>query len=225
MPAVWQWKNHFPAGAVTNDWAATVDILPTMLEAAGLEKPAAVKFDGLSLLSLLTSSGTAVASSGSGKTVKPSHHLRDKVNSTDFSMKGRVIAGENAGVSALKSRMFLWHKDTERYSDQEDRYQSAGYFEDVKVITSGHQGCVIRIFDLKHDPFEHHNIAGKAARACEVSFGRFDAASIGKIVNSESAKAHCDGDGSGVVKVDPEACMKKFHRNIALKVEVCLFTF
>ena len=42
-------------------------------------------------------------------------------------------------------------------------------FSFCQIITEGPSGCVIRIFDLRHDPYEHHNLA-KGAHHCRVAF-------------------------------------------------------
>jgi len=42
-------------------------------------------------------------------------------------------------------------------------------FSFCQIITEGPSGCVIRVFDLRHDPYEHRNLA-KGAHHCRVAF-------------------------------------------------------
>ncbi len=54
VPCYWRWPGKFGAGGKLNTIAANIDVAPTLLEACGVAKPAKVKFDGLSVLPLLT---------------------------------------------------------------------------------------------------------------------------------------------------------------------------
>ncbi len=54
VPAIAWWPGRIPAGRVTGEIAATVDVLPTIVETAGGELPAGRKIDGENLLPLLT---------------------------------------------------------------------------------------------------------------------------------------------------------------------------
>ena len=54
MPCFVRWPGRFKAGLKIDRIAAHIDIVPTLLEACGAEKPADVSFDGVSLLPLLT---------------------------------------------------------------------------------------------------------------------------------------------------------------------------
>jgi arylsulfatase A len=47
------WKNHLPEGKRVYEIAAHIDILPTLLDITGVQKPDSMKLDGISLLSLL----------------------------------------------------------------------------------------------------------------------------------------------------------------------------
>src|SRR4029453_3049416 len=53
VPCFVRWPGKFAAGRKVDRIAAHIDLTPTLLEIAGAKKPAAVKFDGLSLLPLL----------------------------------------------------------------------------------------------------------------------------------------------------------------------------
>ena len=53
VPCFVRWPGQFAAGRTVDRIAAHIDLTPTLLEIVGAKKPAAVKFDGVSLLPLL----------------------------------------------------------------------------------------------------------------------------------------------------------------------------
>ncbi|MBI3838143.1 MAG: arylsulfatase [Planctomycetia bacterium] len=53
VPCLARWPGKFPAGSKVAQVAAHIDIAPTLLEACGIERPADIAFDGVSLLGLL----------------------------------------------------------------------------------------------------------------------------------------------------------------------------
>jgi len=53
VPFIINWPNGFKGGRRIDTPADAIDIMPTLVEACGLEKPSDVKFDGVSLLGLL----------------------------------------------------------------------------------------------------------------------------------------------------------------------------
>ena len=59
-PAIAYWKNHIMAGTVIDEITANIDIAPTILELVNIQKPAAVKIDGLSLWPLLQGQKTGL---------------------------------------------------------------------------------------------------------------------------------------------------------------------
>ena len=54
VPAIASWPGRIPAGVVSDGFGQHVDLLPTFCEAAGVELPASLPLDGLSLLAQLT---------------------------------------------------------------------------------------------------------------------------------------------------------------------------
>jgi arylsulfatase A-like enzyme len=53
VPCYIRWPGHFPPGHTVDRIAAHIDLVPTLLDACGLQTPAGVKLDGRSLLLLL----------------------------------------------------------------------------------------------------------------------------------------------------------------------------
>lgn len=70
--------------------------------------------------------------------------------------KGHGLGFAHHGPPA--NRVFLWHKDTDPFRALDQRQQAGGYYENVKVLTSGPRHCIDRIFDLAADPFERRNL-------------------------------------------------------------------
>jgi arylsulfatase A-like enzyme len=59
VPCYVRWPGHFAARGEVDRIAAHIDLVPTLLDACGVSPPAGVKFDGRSLLPLLTGIQTA----------------------------------------------------------------------------------------------------------------------------------------------------------------------
>jgi Sulfatase len=59
VPCYIRWPGHLPAAGVVDRIAAHIDITPTLLDACGVSAPASVRFDGKTLLPLLTGIQTA----------------------------------------------------------------------------------------------------------------------------------------------------------------------
>jgi arylsulfatase A-like enzyme len=53
VPCFVRWPGHVPAGRAIDRIAAHIDLMPTLLDACGVARPAGVKLDGVSLLRLL----------------------------------------------------------------------------------------------------------------------------------------------------------------------------
>lgn len=115
--------------------------------------------------------------------------------------------------SPLHSRVYLWHKDTDPYS-RDQRVQSAGYFEDLKVMSSTNQGCVDRVYDLRHDPYEQRNLV-VPNKGCIVRFGSHDLHNMEALIDRNAAKSHCK-------MLDATACLAKYHRSVITKMQVIM---
>jgi len=239
VPAIWQWKGHLQAGSTTDAWGANVDMFPTFLEAAGLTPPAHVKWDGLSLLAALErskvlapgSSGTSTATkeeniaetpkapSAANVTHPHRHHRHHPDHPWGFAYDGH----------SYSQRLFLWHKDTESVDGQQDRMQGAAVFDQVKVTTTGASGCMDRVFDLKHDPFEDHNFVTQRCKVSKDTPAAKLTASVKESISSAPFVAHCKaGAGGGGAKEKVDACVKRLYDALLAKVELMLpplFTF
>jgi arylsulfatase A len=53
VPGIFYWKGQIPEGQVSSDIVSTLDIFPTLIEAAGAKIPAGKKLDGYSLIPFL----------------------------------------------------------------------------------------------------------------------------------------------------------------------------
>lgn len=145
VPAIWQWKTHITAGSIAPQWAATVDLFPTFLEAAGIARPEGLRWDGVSAWGALQAAlpwgpaSTHVTRDGHeirGRHHHSHHHSHnDTATAATGAAAGTGISNNNtnSGSDGGTPRLFLWHKDTERFNDQQDRYQSSGLYDDVKV--------------------------------------------------------------------------------------------
>ncbi len=58
VPLIFRWPSHVPAGATSAEPACSIDLVPTLCDAAGLPKPTE-ELDGVSLWKLITSGGAA----------------------------------------------------------------------------------------------------------------------------------------------------------------------
>lgn len=195
VPAFWQWKGVIPANSTVTHWGANTDLLPTFLDAANIPKPSSVLLDGVSLLPVLKEKRGGAAGTGHGSLLglTKEHKLRHKEH------KNATMKFVN---SPLHSRVYLWHKDTDPFRN-DNRIQGAAYFEELKIITSSSAGCLDRVFDMKHDPLENRNLAVNA-HSCKVSYDRMSLSAIEDLIDRSSAKSHCEGSMSsltGMVKV------------------------
>ena len=62
-------------------------------------------------------------------------------------------------------------------------FQSAGYFKELKIITTTTHGCLDRVFDLKYDPTEGENLITR--KFCQISFDSFGFKSIESAIRKD----------------------------------------
>jgi hypothetical protein len=244
VPAIWQWKGVLPQGAVIHDFAGTVDIFPTMLDAAGISKPSKIQWDGLSLLPLLKSGHDSTrkkhehghkSHDGARRLLAGDGNKSSVLAETDLHHNSSVVAsGTGVSVSQygklnqLQNRVWLWHKDTDPATQNGARFQSGGYFDDIKIITTDHQGCLLQVFDLRHDPYEDRNLVVNGGRHkthhCAVNFDSYNNVhNLENLIDRGIAKHHCEKhmETAAGQRSTVESCMAKYHQNVVTKIQVC----
>jgi hypothetical protein len=93
-------------------------------------------------------------------------------------------------IDKAMTRVFLWHKDTDPYS-RDERMQSAGHYDHVKVLTSSPTGCFDRIFDMKLDPVEHFNLFQQNGPRCKINYNtKLDLPMIISVLNKQNVISH-----------------------------------
>jgi arylsulfatase A-like enzyme len=226
VPAIWQWKGRLPSGGMTDAWGGNVDIFPTLLEAAGLAKPENVKWDGISLLAALEHSKThtqnnseltvgstrrflskAIHESNSTLVKNSTRHIRHHIDHPwGFTYDGR----------SYSQRLFLWHKDTEVAAHNQDRVQSSAVYDQVKVMLKGTSGCLDRIFDLKHDPYEDHNMIYSACKVTAKTSSDEIRDQVQRSIDPGAYRNHCQALKNEQHKID--ACAKHLYNSLVNKV-------
>jgi len=226
VPAIWQWKGRLQAGSTTDAWGANVDMFPTFLEAAGLAPPAHLMWDGLSLLAALERSevlesrsakeehaaevpkvATVTSISNSSHPHRHHHHHPDHPDHPwGFTFDGH----------SYSQRLFLWHKDTESVDGHQDRMQDAAVYDQVKVTTTGLSGCMDRVFDLKHDPFEDHNFVTARCKVSRETPPAQLAARLRESISPAPFHAHCKVSSA---REKADACARRLHEALLAKVE------
>ena len=123
---------------VLPQWGATTDLMPTFLEAAGLQKPTRVRIDGVSLLPVLkqAAAGPAAALKGPAKHRHKEKHAASGASANISSANPTGPSGVARWSSpALHSRVFLWHKDTDPYRQDEGHEVHMNNNREVTFLT------------------------------------------------------------------------------------------
>jgi hypothetical protein len=233
VPTVFQWKGKIPANSYSPYFGAHTDLVPTFLDAAGLTKPSHVGFDGLSLMSVLTRTTPITGPDDVwNNQFKHSKHLPgEKEIKERYFAHGNGNGSSSHSDDAVVGRVYLWHKDTDPYS-RDERMQSAGYYEYIKVISSSGRGCIDRVFDMRHDPTERTNlVVGSHRSDC---YGRFDTYDkpgvLEALIPANVAQAHCADlikhnavqNVLGAVSPGEQACMERYHKTLLSKLRIIL---
>jgi hypothetical protein len=188
------WKGVIVPGSVIPTWVSLTDLMPTFLDAAGLSKPKDVHWDGTSFLSVL----------------KHGHRTSKQVRHRD-----------DFNMSAIHNRVFLWHKDTDKYRPTDDRINSAGYFDGLKVILR-ENGCLYRIFDMHHDPYEDANLAvvqrGSRNQCSSASISKYDRETLVSVINKDAGRSHCERS----VQRQPGECLQKYQESVLERLLVIM---
>jgi hypothetical protein len=160
-------------------------------------------------------------------------------NGATYHMTGLTHHDESKQGEEALDRVFLWHKDTDPFS-RDERIQSAGYYDSVKVISSTNRGCIDRIFDMRHDPLEKVNLlTGNESPLkgnCKLHFQNVDLAMLKNVLANVPVKPHCRTIGvdnkkhnnnnnnniSGRDLISEEDCKRRYNSLIATKVWIIL---
>jgi arylsulfatase A len=132
VPAIAWWPGRIPAGTVTDATAITMDLLPTFLELAGIEQPAAGDARGLDGVSLvptlfagkmpaardlfwrLADGRGKAALSGSWKLIVPAEGAPELYNlSADVGESHNLAPDERGRVASLHSALSRWEKNVD----------------------------------------------------------------------------------------------------------------
>lgn len=110
------------------------------------------------------------------------------------------FAHPDASITTAMNRVFLWHKDTDPFS-RDERIQSAGYYDDFKILSSTNGGCIDRMFDLKYDPLEKMNLLAngyavdrpRGGNLCRLNFENANPDTIANILPKDNigVTKHC----------------------------------
>lgn len=235
---IMQWKGTIPENSYTHYFSGHTDLLPTFLQAAHIPRPDGLNFDGIPIMPVLqkatlikekdevTRHVSHVAKHVPGeKEIRARYFGHSKTNhSSDYLVTG--ISHHDEDLQEPMDRVFLWHKDTDPFS-RDERMQSAGYYDYVKVIASGHNYCIDRIFDLRHDPLESTNLLpSRVGKSCALRFDGVDLQRIKDALGTSPIQPHCSLHGESkdkkVIEAKLEACKTKYHSLVATKVWIIL---
>ena len=164
-----RWPGHVEAGSSTEAMCQYIDVVPTLLEAAGAD-PTTIDtglsgdpngghgFDGRSFLPVLL-----------GKTSKHRdytfgvHTTRGIINGTDYPV--RSVRGERYKlIRNLNHKVPFTNAATKDTQDKKPVYRSwlaAGGESKQRALAYQHRPAV-ELYDLESDPFELNNLAGNA---------------------------------------------------------------
>lgn len=255
---IMQWKGVIPENTYTHYFAGHTDLVPTFLHAAHIPKPEGMNFDGISILPVLTKA-TPITEKGEvnhhihhvSKHVPGEKEIRARYFHFNLSSHRQELVLTNSATSTPLyhvtgilhhdensqepiDRVFLWHKDTDPFS-RDERVQSAGYYDYVKVIASTQRGCIDRIFDMRHDPLEHVNLLTGSDRplsnGCRVNYNNIDFQMVKNLLANAPLKPHCSVVNSSNGGKDRDTthnraaedeCKRKYNSLIATKVWIIL---
>jgi len=140
VPCFAQWPEKFPGGRQIDRIAAHIDILPTLLEAAGVQGPSEVKLDGVSLLPLLA--GKAAASEWPERTLFIQCHrgLTPKLfqNAAAIGQRYKLVASpgtfnrEDFVPSAMEPVLELYDLDMDRGEERNLANEQPGIVESLQ---------------------------------------------------------------------------------------------
>ena len=149
VPMIARWPGKIPAGVVNNSPAGTIDILPTILKAAGVDVPSDRVIDGRNIWPLLTDAGAE----------SPHEAL--------FAMQGTNLMTVRSGKWKLHAR------SPHPYSKRGDNWVDPRGPDGVTILApyeqarpSDYPGVIggdepknMMLFDIEADPAEQHDLS------------------------------------------------------------------
>lgn len=236
VPIVFKWKGVIPAGSVSTVFGAHTDLLPTFLAAAKVSLPQSVRFDGFNLLPVLHK---AVPVPADKKALHDHRHAVGEANAgekefkrdffTDPLLQTRQATSnltEDIPGLLAHNRVHLWHKACDPFGG-DVRRQAGGWYEYVKVLASN-DGCIDRVFDMRHDPTEQVNLVESSRHRCSLSFNSVTMQALMGALSKHWAAAHCQQVMSSKHSEDflhgesDDKCQARYHAHLAKKVGVVL---
>jgi arylsulfatase A-like enzyme len=144
VPMLMRWPGRVEPGSKSDALVQNVDILPTVLEAAGIDLPAEIRIDGASLIPLVSGGRSQVhdylfADSGYARSVNDGRYKYSA-----FGPPQEVIDGmKNGKVEYAPNTMNVFKQAHAQISMQ----YYPGYFDQDQL------------YDLEKDPYEQNNLA------------------------------------------------------------------
>jgi uncharacterized sulfatase len=152
VPMIARWPSKIPAGHASAEPAGTIDILPTLLAAAGADTPKDRVIDGRDIMPLLTSDA------------KSPHEAL-------YAAQGAKLATVRSGPWKLhvsKPKNTFFRKDTTEWLDPRapDGVTILAPYEqstprDVPGVYTGDEPNPMMLFNLDDDPSEQHDVAAE----------------------------------------------------------------
>jgi len=134
VPCVMSWPAQWKGGRTIDDIAAHIDIMPTLLEAAGVKLKSKVRFDGVSLVPLLRG---------------------EKASLPDRAL---VIQGYPTG-KPQKGRCYMVAQGRHKLVQPVGLRKADGTFYSAKPLPESE--FRYELYDIEKDPGENHDIASK----------------------------------------------------------------
>jgi arylsulfatase A len=147
VPFFIRWPGHFPAGKKTNTIAAHIDVLPTLLEVAGVSQPKHIKIDGVSLLPLIQANPSNW----------PERTLYFQYNAGPIPFQYVHFAARGQRYKLISP-----HDDPHSYDQPPDAR------EKKRLLDS------LELYDIQEDPSEINNLARKHPEIIESMLAEYE---------------------------------------------------
>jgi N-sulfoglucosamine sulfohydrolase len=160
VPLIMRWDGHLPKGETESRLVSSVDILPTILEIAGIRRPGG-ELDGMSLLHLFNSKSAkwrehlfTEFTLHWPETYYPGRAVRD----SRFKLVHNLLPGRRNPVYDI----YLVEQRPETFTPDEVKNAPKHVQEAYKIFE---QPPEFELYDLRNDPWEFQNLAEDASYA------------------------------------------------------------